>query len=282
MTLDIANGIGCPVACTKYCPQEIIVNKLGHMGKMSIEQFKKYLSTIPNDELIIFGGVSEPFANPDGVKMVLHAHEKGHKINLFTTLVGLGQDDATRLVQIPFNLVVLHLPDADGVAKIPPTADYFNSLYLFLTNVKNLNCMNMGKNFISDNNENVIRGKQGIRLHGRVMCPNLGERAYMLFPDGTVTLCCMLRGMEGVVGNLNADTYKELSDRHIKIATEYQKDETKMCHKCSVAEGYYWYHLKKPASAFIRRPEIIKLRNKLKVFPVPVQLGYDTSLQRLP
>jgi hypothetical protein len=279
MTLDIVFGIGCPVQCTRYCPQEVIVKK-HQMGPLTLDNFKRYVSTIPNDELLIFAGISEPFCYKDAVEIILYAYEKGHPINLFTTLRGLKPDDAKRLVKIPFNTVVLHLPDAEGNAKIPPTPEYFECLYTFLTNVKNLQCMNMGKNFVSDHNEDVIRGKVGVRLNGRVMCPNLGTRAYMLFPDGMVTLCCMLRGMEGVVGNLNDNTYPELMDRFESISKEYQTDPKTMCHKCSVSENYWWYHAKKPLSGFIRRPGIIRLRNKLKVFPVTVQLGADESLQR--
>lgn len=280
MTLDIVFGIGCPVQCTKYCPQEVLVNK-HHMGYLTLEKFKRYAETIPKDELLIFAGISEPFVFPDTVEILLYAHEQGYKMNLFTTLRGLKANDARRLMTIPFNTVVLHLPDAEGNANIPPSQDYFESLYTFLTHVKNLQCMNMGKNFVSDGNENVVRGVAGTRLPGRVMCPNLGSRAYMLFPDGMVTLCCMLRGLEGIVGNLNENTYPELMQRYDDIATEYQCNPDTMCHRCSVSENYWWYHTKKPLSNLIRHPRIIQVRNKFKVFPVTVQLGSDNSLSRL-
>jgi sulfatase maturation enzyme AslB (radical SAM superfamily) len=266
MTLDIVLGIGCPIQC-RYCPQEVIVKK-HRMPPLTLEAFKRYARTIPDDELLIFAGISEPFIFPDTVEMILYAHEKGHPINLFTTLVGLKPGDARRLMKIPFNKVVLHLPDAEGNAKIPATQDYYESLYTFFTSVHNLQCMNMGRNFISDHNEDVLRGNAKTRKKGRVMCPNLGSRAYMLFPDGMVTLCCMLRGMEGIIGNLNEDTYPELMAKFGEIATKYQKDESTMCHLCSVAENYWWYHLKKPISAIIRNPAAIRVRNKYKVFPV--------------
>lgn len=201
-------------------------------------------------------------------------------MNLFTTLVGLSFEDATKLVNIPFNKVMLHLPDSYGNAKIPYTEDYGRVLHLFLSKVENIQCMHMGKNFTSDHNEDVLRGNVRERKNYRVMCPNLGERAYMLFPDGMVTLCCMLRGMEGKIGNLNVDTYPELMARYDKIAEQYQKNQNNMCHLCSVAENYHWYHLKKPISALIRNQKVLQVRNRLKVFPVAVnQLNSDEGLQ---
>jgi hypothetical protein len=266
MTLDIVLGIGCPVMC-KNCPQEVIVKK-HRMPPMTLEMFKRYVSTIPNDELLIFAGVSEPFVFPEVVDMIEYAHAKGHPMHLFTTLVGLKPDEAKRLAKIPFVKIVLHLPDAEGNARIPASQNYYESLYILLTTQHNLRVMNMGKNFISDHNEDVLRGQSKIQHNGRVMCPNLGTRAYMLFPDGMVTLCCMLRGMEGVVGNLNTDTYQDLMERYDEIALEYQTNPETMCHRCSVAENYYWYHFKKPISKLMRHPSIIKLRNKYKAFPV--------------
>ena len=270
MSFEIAINIGCPMKC-KYCAQEIIVKKHHKMGQMAFEQFKRYISDVPKEESVNFGGIAEPFLNPDAVEMIVYTHEKGHTINLFTTLVGLKPADANRLVKIPFNAVMLHLPDAEGNACIPATPEYFECLYIFFTNVHNLRCMNMGKNFISNHNEDVLRGTSKIQRNDRIMCPNLTTRAYMLFPDGTVSLCCMMRGMEGIIGNLNTETYLELIAKFDAISIRYQKDVSTMCHRCSTAENYWWYHLKIPISKVLNHPKIIALRNEYGVFPVVEQ-----------
>jgi hypothetical protein len=268
MTLDIVFGIGCSVQCVKYCPQEVLIKYHKGMPKLTLDNFKRYIKTIPKDELLIMAGVSEPFVHPEAVDIILYAHEQGYQMNLFTTLVGLKVEDTRKLLDIPFNRVVLHLPDCYGNAKIPMTQDYLESLYLFLTHFENLDIMSMGKNFVTDCNEKMHRGEPRPHKNYRIMCPMLSERSYMMLPDGIVSLCCYYRGIGGFVGDLNTESYQVLSDRFSSISKQYQYDTNTLCHICNVAERYWWYHFKKPISGVLHHQEIIKLRNKYGVFPV--------------
>ena len=89
--LEITTKIGCSNMC-EYCPQVLLINKY-KIGKlrvqkddrfMSVDNFKKFISTIPSDIDFHFTGYVEPFDNPDCDEFLLIAHEKGHKIQINT------------------------------------------------------------------------------------------------------------------------------------------------------------------------------------------------------
>ena len=80
---------------------------------MSMETFEKCLSTIPDQVDIHFTGYTEAFGNPNCTDMILYAHERGHKILINSTLVGMTKSDIDRLELIPlFKEFNVHLPSA--------------------------------------------------------------------------------------------------------------------------------------------------------------------------
>ena len=54
---------------------------------MSLETFKKCLSTVHESVDIHFAGYTEAFENPAAIDMVEHAYHKGHKTLVNTTLM---------------------------------------------------------------------------------------------------------------------------------------------------------------------------------------------------
>jgi hypothetical protein len=73
--------------------------------------------------------MSEPFLNPACADMIVYAYEKGHKLFLYTTLVGMNYEHLEKIKNVKFeNGLILHLPDADGNAKIPLTQEYLRML----------------------------------------------------------------------------------------------------------------------------------------------------------
>ena len=60
---------------------------------------------------IDFSGMAEPWLNKDCTKMVLYAHEKGFPIAIYTTLVGMTDEDFDAIKDIPVEEFVLHIPD---------------------------------------------------------------------------------------------------------------------------------------------------------------------------
>jgi hypothetical protein len=50
--------------------------------------------------------------------MVLHSHEAGHRISVFTTLVGMTPADVQKFIDLSFDTFVVHLPSSEGYEKI--------------------------------------------------------------------------------------------------------------------------------------------------------------------
>ena len=144
--LEITTKIGCSNMC-EYCPQTKLVrkymknvhmhtlndyfNKAGdnihkafmdeYLKKdknretmMSLETFKKCLSTIDPSVDIHFSGYVEAFENPQAIDMVEYAVEKGHSVGINTTLMFLSNEIIDRLANIGkrFKHFSVHTPSA--------------------------------------------------------------------------------------------------------------------------------------------------------------------------
>jgi radical SAM protein with 4Fe4S-binding SPASM domain len=245
-SFEITTQIGCSVNCTKYCPQEIISTK--YMGEriLHLDIFKQLTSTIPLNVLIVFSGVSEPFQNQECADMILHAHNKGHKIRIFTTLTGLKLYDAIRLRVVPFERFTLHLPDAEGNAKIPLTQTYYETLGEILTHTNNISFMNMGNSFISFGHENVFRGNPPKLKSYHPHCSCLETPNFIMQPNGDVYFCCQTKGLVEKVGSLYENTYRELIDpnKFKRQSKRMQKDPSSICRVCYFSQPYWLYKLK--------------------------------------
>ena len=120
LMMEITTSAGCSVSC-KFCPQKTFLQAYkSEVRKLSLQDFQKALENVPDDTIIIFSGFAEPFLNTDCTKMILHAHEEGHQISLFTTGTGLTLEDVSAIRKIPFSGFphggfVLHLADDEGV-----------------------------------------------------------------------------------------------------------------------------------------------------------------------
>ena len=114
------NGGPCILDCVPYCPQELIVKQYVGEKILSLDNLKKFMRTVPAgipDSTIKSGlpvfisGRSEPFQNQTTVDMIEWLYERGHPVTIFSSGVGLKPKDAERLVTIPIEKFVLHLPD---------------------------------------------------------------------------------------------------------------------------------------------------------------------------
>ena len=56
--------------------------------------------------------------------MIAYAKQRGHKVNIFTTLVGLKPTQLDALLKMEFEEFVLHVPDKEGYAVIPMDESY--------------------------------------------------------------------------------------------------------------------------------------------------------------
>ncbi len=231
--LQITTQIGCGINC-RYCPQDLFVSRYSadrsRQMVMSIGDFKRYVDRTDSDVIIDFAGFSEPFYNRDSVEMIKYAHETGHQVELYTTLVGLTDDEFEQIKNIPFREMVLHIPDTENNSHISITEQYLNLLQTVLNTKKP-----DGRSFIdwaschgtiAEAVRPSIEGKLRVitQLHNRagnlngevlekrdsmtgpIRCSNTDSEYHnhnVLLPDGTVLLCDSDWGMQHILGNLN-------------------------------------------------------------------------------
>ncbi|MCL2185404.1 MAG: hypothetical protein FWB86_06085 [Treponema sp.] len=131
--LDVTTVVGCPITC-RACPQDLFLNaykKRSNEIIMSFNTFKTCINKLPAKMEISFAGFSEPFVNPECADFIIYAYNKGHKITLNTTLIGITDKTLEDLKSITFADIILHLPDKSRNSNIDVTSDYLDILKKF-------------------------------------------------------------------------------------------------------------------------------------------------------
>jgi MoaA/NifB/PqqE/SkfB family radical SAM enzyme len=206
---EITTNSRCPVNCS-ICPQLVFQKTYGGRTQMlSLEDFKKAISTIPKDVKISFSGFSEPFVNPEAIDMVLYAKKNGWKTMINTTLVGLTPSDIDRLAEgDPYYNVVLHLPDNLNNAQIPLTQNYKDTLIKALTRLTIHTTAIMNCKFI-DNGRGGLTMKYRTK-NGRITCCREDLPDCIMVPNGDIFLCCMDFSLKYNLGNILDISYTEI------------------------------------------------------------------------
>ena len=259
--LEVTTRIGCKVNCV-YCPQAKLVREYRNRSnviQMSLDVFRSCIGKLPEAVDIHFSGMCEPFLNPECADMILHAHERGHRIKVSTTLTGLTAADIDRIESIPFKCFNVHLPFRnEGPQDV--VAEHF------LTSLKRLDGSNIDVTYRSHGasvapevelllgsrirhskphtragNRKLADGALPRRKRGHIGCRRL-TRQNVLLPNGDVTLCCMDYGLQHVLGNLLSDDYDALlrSDELLRVRKGL-KDESEeiLCRYCDA----FAYHV---------------------------------------
>ena len=268
--MEISTNVACRVQCD-FCPQELHIEQYsnknnlndisyGQPTQMSFDTFKKCLSTIPKSVIIAFCGYTEPFLNPDCSKMVLHAYENGYTIEVFTTLVGMNQEDVEILKQVKYKVFHLHLPDEKNIAKIAVNNDYLNVFKKILSDIPGVTGMSMGnmhqkirevlgKDLLPDvminRAGNVKLVKPTPKKIGPLVCKRDSKLDLLdivdenvLLPNGDVGLCCMDYGLQHIIGNLLELSYDSLfkTDMYKEFHKKQKSyDENILCRFCDEA-----------------------------------------------
>ena len=252
--LEITPKVGCSVNC-HFCPQGLFLNRYFAADPfcttdMSFVEFKQCIDKIPQNALVEFAGFVEPFLARDATKMMEYTYETGRDVTLLTTLVGCTMERFHEIEDIPFQYVVLHLPDIHNYANIPITDEYIE-LLRYLLNKRKPN----GRPFIDKANcqaepnpqiakmlkdkvmiswdlvdragnlqrEAVLQSNQ--ENQGSIYCDRAAYLDHnVLLPDGRVVLCCMDFGMKHVLGNLLKDSWED-----IHTGVEMKKIQAGMC-----------------------------------------------------
>jgi FkbM family methyltransferase len=236
---------GCVVDCV-FCPQRTLIQNYSGERRLSLSNFKRAVDKLPKEIRVTFAGFTEPWLNSDCTDMLLYAHERGHPVSVFTTLVGVSKEDIERIKHIPFagapnGGFTVHLPDQERLAKHPITKKFIETVeYLGSVQheIQNFNIMSMG-----DTVHEAIRhvfptaptyamwSRAGNLIGERMLKPELqhqnflyidhgdkrmtcgcDERLYhnIMLPNGDVSLCCMDYGLEEICGNLFESDYNDV------------------------------------------------------------------------
>lgn len=228
-SLEITTTVGCSNMCT-YCPQSVLkaaYERRAGARVLRLEAFEAYLRTVPQYVDLRFTGMSEPWLSPDCTKIVLHAHQKGHRIAVSSTLRGMRVSDVELLAQVPFRVFMVHLPSIEGYERIPTDKQYFNVLAKLLKSDINYGFHIHGSATMprirEAIGEHVIQtagtcdrsghlalswGTKRKHPRGSLRCIRLGQS--VLMPNGDVAVCCMDYGLEHILGNLGDVSYHQL------------------------------------------------------------------------
>lgn len=269
--MEITTYLGCPLEC-KYCPQKLL--KKSYKGgnirtrMMSYETFVACVDKIPVDVDIHFSGMCEPWTNHACSSMVKYAAEKGHKIYIFTTMVGMKKSDYQMLKEVNVESIILHIPDEDNNSKFPQDVKYYKLLREALMDIKDgifkvdaFSCHGPVKaeirQMVRETGIKIMRSindragnleSEGSNIShqfyesGSIICRFCnGDRLdkNVLMPDGSVYLCCMDYGLEYPLGNLLDGNFIDVSEGKMKQTyRERLKNADKgmiLCRKCSRA-----------------------------------------------
>jgi sulfatase maturation enzyme AslB (radical SAM superfamily) len=255
--LEISTVVGCRMNCD-YCPQKIHISKyLESKGtlQMTFHDFKTMLSTVPKNVEIVFAGMAEPWLNKWATDMVLYSFDQGYKVGVYTTTVGMKEEDARRLRGLPFMYFTVHLPDADGLMTLKVTEQYLLVLLMILRGIPDAQKMVVGRLHpevekytgpVSDGSAGLLSRAGNLktlainRKYGPLECSACGPKIdhNVLLPNGDVLLCCMDYSQEHVIGNLLHGTYEGLftSPEYLRVM-DGLKDDTKeiKCRYCELA-----------------------------------------------
>lgn len=241
--MEITTKIGCPLNC-RFCPQDLLIRSY-HLSEknsalMSFETFKICIDKIPADVDIHFSGMAEPWINSECTKMLIYAYDKGHRIYIFTTLVGMTQTDFYKIKDMNIERFVLHIPDEENNSKFILDTSYMSLLEEVVANsingkfkIDHFSCHGNVHPKIKDliessglkvdsnmydragNVQEKCDIDSGNRKSGPIICKFCNGTALdknVLLPDGQVLLCCMDYGMKFPLGNLKHQSFDEISE----------------------------------------------------------------------
>jgi radical SAM protein with 4Fe4S-binding SPASM domain len=247
-TLEITTVVGCPLACD-CCPQGLLRSRYaeGSSREMTLGDFRTILSSVPADVRVDFSGMAEPWTATDTTAMFRHALQSGHPVSVYTTLVGMNDDDVAFLIENMEhfgleNPFCLHLPDDEGVmAGFRASPEYRDRVGRVIgamqkvarsrrRSAPELQLMTMSSHggvhesiadlvpgpllpFTPTSRAGALRDDRAARItHAYpVRCRDAAHYdRNVVLPNGDVYVCCMDYGLSAPLGNLLSQTYESL------------------------------------------------------------------------
>jgi radical SAM protein with 4Fe4S-binding SPASM domain len=254
--LEISTNIGCPNNCT-YCPQATIINKYAKTNgplMMSFDTFKTCIDKVPKETTIIFSGMSEAWINPECTKMLLYAYHQGHKIFIYTSLIGMKPSDIDIIKKLrldPTYGMIIHLPSSEDLENFNIDSTYLKTLKKMMASGINPEIHIHGKT-VHPKIKSLIKQVKITKLQDRAGNLHLNKKnqdiskgniycqrqlsANLLLPNGDVLLCCQDYNMKHILGNLITDSYESLfnSKEYQKVKEGLQNEKIDiLCRKCT-------------------------------------------------
>ena len=220
---------------------------------MRVETFKRCLDKVPPEVTIIFSGFSEPWLANRCAEMVQYAFHRGHKIKIYTTLIGMKETDIMILEKIPFKSFCVHLPSNDTSNTIPVNKKYMHILEKIMNSrikpgfivigkeqhkkLRYLKIKNIGCNPGHSRANNISTGEivSSKRKRGKIQCSVSVGNNFTLLPNGDVALCCMDYSLSHIMGNLLKDDFQSLfkNEQYGKIQAAFEDEKVEIiCRYC--------------------------------------------------
>jgi radical SAM protein with 4Fe4S-binding SPASM domain len=215
---------------------------------------------------IVFAGMSEPTLNPAFMDMLKYAVSTGRRVDLYSTLEGIGEERIDELLDVPVAFMVLHVADKYGYAKIRTDESYYRKIEKVINHKKadgssyvntcsaqaepdeRISRICAGKYIVNHALEDRAGNLSGDDLikatgdrSGKFTCSHVGWEMQhnVLLPDGRCVVCCMDFGLKHVLGNLITQSYDNInnSDEKKKLQRAMDGDSTLdvLCRKCPCA-----------------------------------------------
>jgi len=280
-SIEVTTKVGCSNIC-EYCPQSTLIRRYRErIGKdkdtmMSLDTFKKCISTMPKDIGLNFTGYVEPFLNPEAVDMIIHAYERGHELLLNTTLMGMKMEHWDKMIDrgvVFHHGVHIHLPSASYFemigAKVPTKyyeeedgkqyLELDDDYYEVLNHVVNFPMQRWTKYHCHGDLHPLLKDLENYfeidvrTLNSRAMNMLLEKtekvpdeinirgkcpRIYqnVLLPDGSLGLCCQDYGLDDIVGNLVDNTWEEFENS--EHVKDIRENGSDLCDYCEEGIDY--------------------------------------------
>lgn len=247
-TLTVSPCMGCAM-----CPQEkLAAAYTDKKRRFAIDDFLRVLTALPLDTRVDFSGYSEPFLHPLAHEFISEACFRGHKVHIYTTLVGLTEVGAAKLAKLPIEFIRLHTPDLKEF-KYDSTR-WLKQFALFQETHLPFTVMAMGE--VAPVIRQVVEmsghkielptmlsraGNLGWLaanrpIKGKVNCAMSRYHSNVVLPNGDVWGCCMTYGGEIRLGNLLHESYQTIYDRAEDWAKDKNPPDDSPCRACCWAE----------------------------------------------
>lgn len=256
--VELTTKIGCPCMCD-YCAQDKILDKYNSNQKeLTLENVKKYFETIPKPTIVSIAGFSEPLRAKEIAEIIRFLKEDGRTVWVFTTLYDVDKSTIRKVFSIPNLFVRFHLPDTNGYTNIKLTPELVKNYETAIRLIK-INNSNYASCCWGDTPTELVHITRDIEHEtdlrlltdfagnvsldwlppskpklGKIECGRCDHRH--ILPDGRISLCAQDWSLEYVIGDLNTQSYNEITKSEPYItycANRLTEDGETLCRLCS-------------------------------------------------